>query len=50
MVFLLSQYTLKAGNEFIVSTDDKYAEACDDKVLYVDYVCHSFRAIFVFPF
>ncbi|KAL1748525.1 pyruvate kinase [Schizophyllum fasciatum] len=28
---------IKAGHEFIVSTDDKYLEACDDKVLYMDY-------------
>ncbi|EJD03885.1 pyruvate kinase [Fomitiporia mediterranea MF3/22] len=28
---------IKAGHEFIVSTDDKYAEIGDDKVLYVDY-------------
>lgn len=28
---------IKAGHEFIVSTDEKYAEACDDKVLFMDY-------------
>ena len=27
-----------AGHEFIVSTDDKYSESCDDKVIWVDYV------------
>ncbi|TRM66450.1 pyruvate kinase [Schizophyllum amplum] len=31
---------IKAGHEFIVSTDEKYAEACDDKVLFMDYVRH----------
>ncbi|KIY50571.1 pyruvate kinase [Fistulina hepatica ATCC 64428] len=28
---------IKAGYEFIVSTDPKYAQICDDKVLYMDY-------------
>ncbi|KAF7799253.1 hypothetical protein EIP86_010485 [Pleurotus ostreatoroseus] len=28
---------IKAGHEFIVSVDAKYAEACDDKVLFMDY-------------
>ncbi|CCA69145.1 probable pyruvate kinase [Serendipita indica DSM 11827] len=28
---------IKAGHEFIVSTDEKYKECCDDKVMYVDY-------------
>ncbi|GJE85729.1 pyruvate kinase [Phanerochaete sordida] len=28
---------IKAGHEFIVSVDDKYSKACDDKVLYMDY-------------
>ncbi|PVG04825.1 putative pyruvate kinase [Serendipita vermifera] len=28
---------IKAGHEFIVSTEDKYKEVCDDKVMYVDY-------------
>ncbi|KAI5898425.1 pyruvate kinase [Schizophyllum commune H4-8] len=28
---------IKAGHEFIVSTDDKYYDQCDDKVLYMDY-------------
>lgn len=32
------QIPIKAGHEFIVSVDDKYAKACDDKVLYMDYV------------
>ena len=35
------QIPIKAGHEFIVSTEDKYAEACDDKVLYMDYVSRS---------
>jgi pyruvate kinase len=29
--------SIKAGHEFIISTDPKYKEACDDKVLYMDY-------------
>ena len=32
------QIPIKAGHEFIVSTEDKYAESGDDKVLYMDYV------------
>ncbi|KAK7694922.1 hypothetical protein QCA50_002110 [Cerrena zonata] len=28
---------IKAGHEFIVSVDTKYAEACDDRVIFVDY-------------
>ncbi|KAF9022948.1 pyruvate kinase [Hymenopellis radicata] len=28
---------ITAGHEFIVSTEDKYLEICDDKVMYVDY-------------
>jgi hypothetical protein len=32
------QIVVKAGHEFVVSTEDKYAEICDDKVLYMDYV------------
>lgn len=28
---------VSAGHEFIVSTDDKYSEICDDKVMWVDY-------------
>ncbi|KIY70980.1 pyruvate kinase [Cylindrobasidium torrendii FP15055 ss-10] len=28
---------ISAGHEFIVSTEDKYSEACDDKVMWVDY-------------
>ena len=32
---------MKAGHEFIISTDDKYAEIGDDKVLYVDYVRYA---------
>jgi len=29
---------IKAGHEFIVSTEEKYKEDCSDKVMYVDYV------------
>jgi pyruvate kinase len=28
---------VKAGHEFIISTDPKYSEICDDKVLWLDY-------------
>ncbi|KAI6129246.1 pyruvate kinase [Pisolithus croceorrhizus] len=28
---------IKAGHEFIISTDDKYSESCDDKILWLDY-------------
>ncbi|EGO05212.1 hypothetical protein SERLA73DRAFT_174221 [Serpula lacrymans var. lacrymans S7.3] len=28
---------IKAGHEFIVSTDPKYSEICDDKILWMDY-------------
>lgn len=33
------QIAIKAGHEFIVSTDTKYKDICDDKVLWMDYVC-----------
>jgi len=29
---------ISAGHEFIVTTDSKYAQSCDDKYMYVDYV------------
>jgi len=28
---------IKAGHEFIISTEDKHSESCDDKVLWLDY-------------
>ncbi|KAI6008275.1 pyruvate kinase [Pisolithus orientalis] len=28
---------IKAGHEFIITTDDKYSECCDDKILWLDY-------------
>jgi pyruvate kinase len=31
-------YAIPAGHEFILSTDTKYSEICDDKVMWVDYV------------
>lgn len=34
----VTQIAVSAGHEFIVSTDDKYSEICDDKVIWVDYV------------
>ncbi|KAG6862405.1 hypothetical protein C0995_011845 [Termitomyces sp. Mi166 len=30
-------YPVAPGHEFIISTDSKYSEICDDKVVYVDY-------------
>lgn len=38
---LCAQIPIKAGHEFIVSVDDKYAKIGDDQVLYMDYVCAS---------
>jgi hypothetical protein len=32
------QLPIKAGHEFVISTEDKYNESCDDKVLWLDYV------------
>jgi len=31
-------WPIPAGHEFILSTDTKYSEICDDKVMWVDYV------------
>lgn len=36
--YRLPQIAIRAGHEFIISTDPKYSEICDDKVLWVDYV------------
>ncbi|KAK0478254.1 pyruvate kinase [Armillaria novae-zelandiae] len=33
----VTQIAVSAGHEFIVSTDDRYNEICDDKVMWVDY-------------
>jgi hypothetical protein len=33
-----SQIAISAGHEFIVSTDPKYQEICDDKIMWMDYV------------
>ena len=41
------QIPIKAGHEFIVSTEDKYAESGDDKVLYVDYVSYRDRVVLI---
>ncbi|RDB28627.1 Pyruvate kinase [Hypsizygus marmoreus] len=30
-------YQVSAGHEFIISTDPKYSELCDDKIMWVDY-------------
>lgn len=32
------QIAITAGHEFLLSTDQKYAEICDDKIMYLDYV------------
>lgn len=32
-----TDYKIPANHEMIITTDDKYAKACDDKVMYVDY-------------
>lgn len=32
------QIAISAGHEFIVTTDAKHAEICDDKIMYLDYV------------
>jgi len=32
-----TDYPVPAGHEFIITTDTKYSEACDDKVVFVDY-------------
>jgi pyruvate kinase len=32
-----NDYPIKANHEFIVSTDPKYSESCDDQVMWVDY-------------
>ena len=43
---IFSQIAIKAGHEFIVSVDDKYSKACDDRVMYVDYVSCPFVYIY----
>jgi hypothetical protein len=35
-----SQVAIKAGHEFILSTDDKYAKSCDSQIMWMDYVSH----------
>lgn len=30
-------YSIKAGHEFVITTDPKYSESCDDQTMYVDY-------------
>ena len=32
------QIAISAGHEFIITTDVKYSEICDDKIIYMDYV------------
>lgn len=34
----LPQVPIKAGHEFIITTDDKYSESCDGERLWLDYV------------
>jgi hypothetical protein len=33
------QIAISAGHEFTISTDPQYCESCDDKTMFVDYVC-----------
>ena len=35
---LFLQIAISAGHEFVVSTEAKYSEICDDKIMYLDYV------------
>ena len=37
-IYPVLQVPIKAGHEFIVSTEEKYSKIGDDKVLYMDYV------------
>ena len=37
-VSMVVQIAISAGHEFIVTTEAKYAEICDDKMMYLDYV------------
>ena len=32
------QIAISAGHEFTITTDAKYSEICDDKIMYLDYV------------
>ncbi len=48
MIFEIPQFPVKAGHEFILSTNDQYKENCDDKVMYVDYVSTRHLAEMVF--
>ncbi|KAG6818024.1 hypothetical protein H0H87_009179 [Tephrocybe sp. NHM501043] len=32
-----TDFPVSAGHEFIISTDPKYSESCDDKIVWVDY-------------
>ena len=34
----LFQWPIPADHEFIITTDNRYSEICDDKVMWVDYV------------
>jgi len=38
---LFLKINVPAGHEFIISTDPKYSEICDDKIMWVDYVRDS---------
>ena len=37
------KWPIPAGHEFILTTDPKYSEACDDQVMWVDYVRYITR-------
>ena len=45
MIVESPQYPVKAGHEFILSTNDQYKDICDDKVMYVDYVSTNYLAV-----
>ena len=47
-LFIFVQIAISAGHEFLITTDAKHAEICDDKVMYMDYVSvpsHRFRGL-----
>jgi len=39
------QIPISAGHEFLITTDAKYKDICDDKFLYVDYVSGIFTGV-----
>ena len=39
------QIAISAGHEFLISTESKYSEICDDKVMFMDYVSRTFAVL-----